>query len=433
MLRPVSASLLILLTASASARDFWVQAGYTGTSDGTSAKPYKHINDIQNLVNSGDVVRVRNGTYSNASIWMKSGVTYKSENVRGAKLVGKSGATTGVFHYYGGDEPSDNGSPSWWSQRAPLSWVTIDGFDISYPANSASECHGVWMQWAHHITIKNNFIHAVPSAGIQTTYSDYITIQDNRVTTCSWYVNPANTDRSYSGITMWKNIPYDTLGTAYPNGFHNYIRRNYLRSNYQQGGSDGNGIIVDTQRYDRGTLVENNVCYSNGGAGIAVEGAFNCTVRFNTLFMNAWAGSSPDILVTKVSWEGGSAWDCDCNNINLYGNLIYARRDRLAIAIHPDTGNVGNGPNLRWHEYWAAPSNVPNLYDFPAGFAENTSPNDVNQDPQFVGAGYDDNANFRLQSYSPARNRLTYGPADGLDIDKFARSSPYDLGAFEYH
>jgi parallel beta-helix repeat protein len=417
------------LTLSAGARDIWVQAGYTGTSDGSTTRPYKHINDVTNVViaNNGDVVRVRPGTYSGAYVWMRSGVVYKSETPRGAKLVGVSGASTGIFHYWGGAEPSDNGASSWWSQRSPLSWTTIDGFDISYPLNSTGDAHGIAVQWAHHITIKNNWIHDVPSAGIQTIFSDYITIEDNRVSKCAWWPQAL----SFSGISMWKNIPLDDAGGGYPNNFHNYIRRNYLRQNYQSGGSDGNGIIIDTQRYDLGTLIENNVCYSNGGAGIALAGAWNCTVRFNTLFRNCWEVPVPDIYATQVTWETG-AWNASCNNLNLYGNLIDARLNRLAIAVNPSSTNWNCHSNLRWHESGGIPSGVPNIFGFPAGTGDTTSWTDVVNWPQFVSPGYDDNANFRLQWYAGARDRLSYGPSDGMDMAKLPRSAPFDLGAFEY-
>ncbi len=431
MIRCSLTAACLMLAVTTHAKDVWVQAGYTGVSDGTSAKPYKHINDATayGVAVSGDTVRVRNGTYANTFVWMTSGVTYKSENKGGAKLVGKNNTTTGVFHYYGGGDPSDNGSTSWWSQRDPLSWVTIDGFDISYPSGATGECHGIWMQWAHHITIKNNRIHHVPSAGVQTIYCDYITISDNRVTYCATWYQP---NRSYSGITMFKNIPLDFLGGGYPNNFHNFVTRNYCNSNYQQGGSDGNGIIIDTNRYDPGTLVENNVCYSNGGAGIALDGAYNCTVRFNTLFRNSWAVEVPDVYATKVTWDSG-AWNVACNNINLYGNVIDARTNRLAIAVNPNSTYWSCHANLRWHDTGANPSNVPNVYGFPAGIGDTAAGDDVVDWPQFVAAGWDDNANFRLNSYSPARNRLSYGTFNNLDLDKFVRSSPYDLGAFEYH
>jgi len=77
-------------------------------------------------------------------------------------------------------------------------------------------------------------------------------------------------------------------------GFHNIVRRNVCYQNENKGPAplyggqltDGNGIIIDGSRGKGAILIENNLCYDNGGRGIDVGHARNALVRCNTVVAN---------------------------------------------------------------------------------------------------------------------------------------------------
>ncbi len=422
-MRVLSSTCLLVLAATATTQDIWVQSDYSGTSTGSSSQPYKHIYDVVNIVKSGDTVRVRSGTYTDETVWLRSGVTYRSDVYRGAKIVGRVIAGNGVFHYWGGSDASDSGA-NIWNQRTPISNVTIDGFEITYPLGTANNVHGVSVTWAHHISIVNNWIHDIPGAGVQSSFCDYVTVDGNKVNDCAWWQQSL----CFSGIGLWKTQPWDSNA-----GFHNQIRKNYVRHNYNyDGGSDGNGIIIDTTRWDKGTLVENNVVWDNGSSGIMLDAAWNVTVRYNTLFMNSWRLPVPEIYAQKVDWDSGQ-WNADCYNVQVYGNLISTRLTTLAVKLNANTNNSYAWGNLRWHETSGTPQNVPYYWRTDYSGTDTGSTNDVTANPLFVNRQWSDSANFRLNSTSPARDRLSYNTSDGKDMDWFTRVSLYDLGAFEYH
>ncbi len=415
--------ILFTLAAVTPAKDVWVQADYTGTSSGSSSQPYKHLYDVVNVVAYGDVVRVRPGTYYNEAIWLRSGVTYKSETFRGAKLVGNPQNGSGVFQYWGGSDASDSGA--WiWDQRTPVSNATIDGFEITYNSGTYGNYHGINLTWVHHVTIRNCWIHDIPAAGLQTINSDYVMAENNKINDCAWW------KQTYccSGISIFKTQPYDSAG-----GFHNIVSKNQVFHNYNDdGGSDGNGIIIDTTRWDQSTLVENNVVWNNGGGGIMMDGAWNVTVRYNTVFQNGWRIPYPDIYAQNVDWSSGQ-WNTVCNNLNIYGNIVSSQSNHLAIKINPSNWSSYAWGNLKWHETGPNPQNALSYWHTDNSGTDTSGQSDVLGDPKFINRGWDANANFRLQSSSPAINRLGTNTRDGRDADWVVRSSWYDMGAYEYH
>ena len=89
--------------------------------------------------------------------------------------------------------------------------------------------------------------------------------------------------------------------------------------------SDGNGIIIDDFRntqqnkapYPYKTLVENNVCYFNGGKGIHVFFSDNVTVRNNTCYFNNRDPKNP------ATWRGELS-NVNANNTVWVNNIGYA-------------------------------------------------------------------------------------------------------------
>ena len=361
---------LALAVPSARAADLWVDANYTGSvSNGSSAQPFKAISDTYTVVQPGDTVRVRPGTYYEG-VWIKSGtsdsarITYKSEVKWGAKIrTPVSYQNGGCFQYWGGDKIDNVNDPSAWTMEyapgkkvSPCGWVTIDGFDL-HSEKTDTTGGGVWLQWVHHLTIRNCWSHDNAVSGLGASLYDYVIIENNIVNNNS---AGSNTGGIWtSGISVWKTRPWDNAA-----GFHNIIRNNLVYNNHNDLNTphtDGEGIIIDTTGFDRGTLVEGNVVVNNGSSGILMDGSANCTVRNNTLYQNSWDLDLPEIYANKVTWEkpASNLENSVCKNIQIYGNLVVARTNRLAVRTNSDNLNSSAHHNLRWYSGQSAPSGVP--------------------------------------------------------------------------
>jgi parallel beta-helix repeat protein len=222
--------------------------------------------------------------------------------------------------------------------RIAANFVTIDGpFDIVAPRDDGIEGNGV-----HHAVIRGVIAHDCGESGIQFNWSEFLTIEN-----CITYRNARLS--WYSGISVYQ---CREIGGAGPEP-RTVIRGNVCYDNWTFAGAatDGNGIIVDDNNstQDSGfpawrhqTLVENNLCFRNGGKGIAIAWSDFTTVRRNTTF-----GNNGDPRNT-ATWRGDisvqSSRDC-----TVTGNIAVA--DPTTHASSTALGAYG-GENAR--NIWSA-------------------------------------------------------------------------------
>lgn len=165
--------------------------------------------------------------------------------------------------------------------RVAASYVNVEGpFDIMSPGGD-----GIEADFVHHVAIRGVTCHDCGESGIQFNFCEFVTVED-----CTCYGNARLS--WFSGISVYecRDIAGDTAFA----GFRTVIRNNVCHDNWTFAGTptDGNGIIIDdmnsTQNgnfppYPHPTLVENNLCYRNGGKGIAIHWSDRVTVRHNTV------------------------------------------------------------------------------------------------------------------------------------------------------
>ena len=230
---------------------------------------YPTIQAAVDAASPGDMIVVADGTYNEAVTIAKPDLTLRSENLHGAKIVGP---------------------PSRDALRLGegANYITIDGFDITaghngVHAHEARQDHVL----NHHTIVRNCRIHDCGASGVQLNQGDYRVVENNVVHHCAaaapWFG---------SGISICVPIASDREP-----GHHIVIRGNVLYGNSNPpGGTDGNGIIIDSYRhphsggedgeYPNSTLVENNVSYNNGARGIHVFRSAHVVVRNNTVYHN---------------------------------------------------------------------------------------------------------------------------------------------------
>jgi parallel beta-helix repeat protein len=213
--------------------------------------------------------------------------------------------------------------------------VTVEGpFDIVAPRDDGIEGNDVMRA-----TVRGVTCHDCGESGIQFNWSEWITIER-----CIVYKNARLS--WYSGISVYqcRNLSGDKTTP----GPRTIIRGNICHDNWTFAGAatDGNGIIVDDNNSTQDsafpawrfpTLVENNLCYRNGGKGIAVAWSDFTTVRRNTC-----VGNNGDPR-NDATWRG---------DISVQSSRDCIVEDNIAVVdptTHPSSTALGayGGENAR--------------------------------------------------------------------------------------
>jgi hypothetical protein len=429
---------LAINTTAVTARNYYVSAtrGDEKNKGASPDKPKKSIQSAERLTKPGDTVFVMNGTYTNdcascnvldisrsgsknryitymnykghtpiirfngwAGISIKSGVRYIK--ITGFEIIGNNTQVTlkqalqqpgGCQNKKGKFDPQFNGNG-----------LTIEGKNGKH---------------SHHIIIAGNSVHDCGGGGIGATQADYITVEDNLVYNNCWYSLFGT-----SGIAF-----YQFWNSNNANGYHNFIRRNKCYNNNSFVPwfktceiNDGNGIIIDDfrnrqngsklGRYRSRTLIENNICWYNGGTGIHSFQSDHVDMINNTAFCNS---QSSGLKAGQILSGMG-----DDNKIV---NNILISDANVILNSNYSNSNLVYENNLHYNITYPSKAAI-----------SITSPSCIYQDPLFVNPGNSIKANFKLKSKSPAIDHGNSVSYSSTDFEKTPRiKGKSDIGAYEF-
>ena len=400
-------------------RSFYVAPNGSDSAAGTSNAPWRTVNRAVRDLRPGDEVVVRPGTYTEQVYVQRGGdadragqrVIIRAETQGAAKLRAPSGAYSTIV--------------------VRANYVVIDGFDAV-----GGDGHAVDIESCHHIVVRNCTVHDSGGGGVAAARAEFITI-DNNVA----YNNSATNQWHTSGLSIYqcRNISGDTTTT----GYRCFVRNNISYGNLQRWGNnhtDGNGIIIDDYQstqtegfpnYTYPTLVENNLCHSNGGKGIHVYLTDNVTVRNNTCWRNNLDPNNP------------GTWRSELSNVNARNNRWYNNIGMADPQVNPNNTALGNqsyggvtNNGTTWNNNltFNGTNGQASLHITSGNATPRSSDgNKLGVNPRFVNAarsGFD----FRVQSGSPAIDAGT--AAFGLpakDLAGRARAQgTVDIGAYEH-
>ena len=414
-------------------RTFYVAKTGSDSNPGTQTKPFATINAVFSRISdlgAGDRILVSPGTYS------------ESVNV---KAGGSATANLMLVSSVRGGAKIRSPATSYSAIAIEKSYVTIDGFDVQ----SGGKGHGIEASWLnggasgsgpHHVTVINNTSHDNAGSGISLAYGDYYLVENN---VC--YRNCATNSFQGSGISI-----YEPRAVSGSDAWRIFVLRNTCYSNTALNlpnnvpHSDGNGIIMDDFRnsqqsghavYPYKTLVENNVCYFNGGKGVHIFFSDNVTVRNNTCYFNNRDLKNP------ATWRGELS-NVSSNNTLFVNNVGYADigvNSYNCGALHASTGgqssnNVLWARNLTFNGTVGSASITQSPYNATLTMAAPYN-NLLGVNPLFVKAGRGvTSPDLHLKRTSPVRDGgiTTYGIGT-IDRDGKPRVSGVaaDLGAYE--
>lgn len=431
--------LIILFSYQLSAKNYYVDAknGHHKNSGSSVLKAKSIIQDAANLTRPGDTVFVMNGTYTN---------TCANCNVVDVPNSGRKNKYI-VYINYKNHQPiiSFNGWGGF-SIANGVSYVKIIGFQVvgnnrnillSNALKQPMSClntkgdydakyngNGIHIdgrsgRYPHHIVIAKNVVKDCGGGGIGANQADYIVVEDNVVYNNSWYNVFGN-----SGISFYQFKNYDN-----GNGYHNVIRRNkcYNNKNLVPWAkycriADGNGIIIDDFRnlqnnsvlkaYTGKTLIENNVCWFNGGTGIHVFQSDDVDIFNNTAYCNS----------QSIELNSGQIHASVSNRVRIVNNILVSDSSNL---INSNFNNLQHTYLNNLHYNVSKPGNMEVII---------TNESCVSGlSPVFILPINDLNANFMLDKTSPAIGRGKLGANSREDFNQQLRPlySPSTIGAYE--
>ena len=348
--------------------------------------PWRTIQRAVNEVNPGDTIVVQSGTYNELVRIRRSGqanrlIELRSEGRHGARLLGDISV-------------------------ADQSYITIDGFDVTNRSQTG-QTKGIDFTRCHHVTVRNCRVRDCWGGGIGFDQSDWILCEWNLVHGNAFF----NPDQ-HSGISVYEPQYRGNDSRRYGIIVRNntsFNNRNLVNNAQFGRPTDGNGIVMDDffnqqstgngVRYDRETMVENNLCFSNGGQGIHCFLSQNIRIRNNTCLNNL---DSFDF--------GGEVTVSESERVYVYNNVLVSSSNRFA-AFNFDSSDVFFFFNLIDGPTREIPFNGSNIL----------------ADARLTPGG------FGLSSSSPGRNAgFNEGDHFFLDVNGQSRfNGRIDMGAIE--
>lgn len=400
--------------------NYYVSNNGNNSNSGTSISlPWLSIQYAVDQISPNDTIFVLDGTYNENIQLLSSGnlngfKTLMSYNQWGAKIINSQNYYTDAIYVHS----------NFWN---------IIGFEIYHNnLNVDAYGHGIYVFEASHVGIKNNKIHDNGGSGIQYGIFDYATIEGN---IC--YNNANYNPFQCSGISLYQALASDDFS-----GYHNKISNNtcYNNLNITTDGfetTDGNGIIIDdfqnTQgtnfnpRYRHKTLVDNNLCYRNGGKGL--HSFFSDNVHFynNTAYHNNFDTVNTGTFRAELS----NAFSNNC----IWRNNIGVANPGAGILSYNNSFLVGYSDTVIFENNLTYNGEDGN----PSVYFNNSSLSllDFSNDNNLFGVNpffqAPENDNFELQELSPCINSGNDSIVSFIDLNNNIRvSGSIDMGCFEY-
>lgn len=422
------------------ATNYYVSKTGNDANNGSMGMPWLTISHAVAVLNG------QGGTHGGVCINVGDGIY--PESVNAGALSGSSDTPTGYFvlraaHPHGAIIQVPPGLPDYSDGIRFLNakYIVIDGFTIiGHIVTSGNRDGGGIVTFgdsaainrSHHLKILNNIVHDVGGSGLASQHADYWVVAGNVV------YNTSNT--STWGVSAIND--YHPVASDNDAGFHIVVRDNISFNNAEVNIDnphwDGNGITLDDfngspksetgfQAYRQKSLVENNLCFGNGGAGFLTGGSGSSyvTVRNNTCFDNYLDRQNTATVRGEIAIENS-------HDMVVVNNICVANPTANAhnrAFVDDGRGNVNNV----WHNnlsFSGSPGDASILCSNSPSTITAANGNILGSDPLFVNMKAGD---LRLQSGSPAVGKGT--TAYGVPLDDLAgrtRLGTPTIGAYTF-
>lgn len=397
-------------------------AGNDG-NPGTNASPFATIQHAADIVNPGDTVTVKPGTYV--------GAKFARSGSLGSQIVFL--AQPGVVVNTPGSLNTNN--DNLWVRDA--SYITIDGFESTAAGRSGIAVQAEPDAEAHGVVIQNNNCHNNGRWGVFTGYAEGVIIRNN-ITSFSGTEHGIYVSNSADNPVITGNTVHDNHASG-------------IQINADPA-LDGDGIISNA-------LIDSNIIYNNGvggAAGINLASVVNSQISNNLLYGNLAGGIA--------GWDDGN---CPCgpsggfifgtHDNEIYNNtIVQPSTARFVISLlDGSTGNkIKNNILIHQGSRGSINADSTSLAGMDSDYNAVVNVFSADDGNTFINLaawqalGYDQHSfvsntaalfvnaagnNYHLSNTSPALNAGT--PVSGVPLDLEGTSRPQgsaiDIGAYE--
>lgn len=309
--------LLFVLAFNVNATTYYVSPTGNDSSNGSLVSPYKTISKAISIVNAGDIIQVRSGTYSEKlSIW-KSGLPNLPITIQNfpSETPVLEGANIALSNYVNLVTIGGN-------------YVTFSGFEIRNVNLQGAVLGGYGIySTGKDVVISNNNIHDIWEQGM-VVCGDRTIIENNIVT------KAAQSNLKY--LPWPQNWAYG-LGiqavygsTAFPADI--IVRKNKVFYN------GGEGIIsIKTIN----PIIENNITFDNMAVNLYITDTTGAIVRNNLVY----ATNKSNELYSMPARGLGVANEYNSNTsgnigLQIYNNIVYGTAYPFTYFTQPATGGI---------------------------------------------------------------------------------------------
>jgi len=385
---------------------------------GTYAAPFKTLYRPRQLLQSGDIVYIKGGTFSTADPmypgWDAILLLHPDTDPNG------TAERPIAYIGYPGDRPV-LGSPT--LRRGifmdeSMTYYVIANLELTQHAGalqSSGNWHRIVGNYSHdginaegavigvagntaHLKIYGNLMHNNGETGDLAGHALYIQgFGTNQDIDFGW--NQIRDHRGRRAIQLFGHMSGDRMDNI---RIHDNLISGSLRENILLGGSDGGTDVLGT------IYVYNNIIVGSDDQGLRINDPQGTVIiQNNVLYNNGSLGYDGNAQLYIEQAGNGK--------ITLQNNIVYAESGQTYYQFGPSAG-----PSVF--------SSVSNNLWFNAGTAPAWDVNHVSADPQFMDLASDD---FRLKENSPA---IDAGITTSIAQDYFGlpRDLKFDIGACEY-
>jgi len=434
-----------------SAATWYVAPNGNDNNPGTLGSPFKTIPTAIEAASPGDVIELRNGSYTSNEIRVtKSNLTIRSYAGEWAVIT----APTNV---------EDIASCIWYNEP-DVTGGTLERLEIvgGYYYGVSFETNWDWgkptRKGVSNITLRNCKIH--------DTGRDCIKIKPAcngiQIIACELYNSGVGTSNSVAnggpnaegidnvnGDGMVVRNCYihniSTSGVYVKGGVKDCIIEENLIYGVQEGGILM-GFYTDAEFFDQdGTnpafyecqysLARNNIVYNTGGAGIGFFAARNCSAYNNTVVTGSGQFHAPLYFSPGDIWiDDNTTLTPPCFNVQAYNNIFVDQSgtgdEDYTVQVREGALSGTNEINRNIYHKTSGPAKFDDGVSWPAlSFAQWKSQMGFDANSQEVNPLIDNN--LHLQANSPAIDAGQNSPA-ARDYDTHPRSGSFDIGADEF-
>lgn len=410
---------------------YYVAIDGSDNNPGTESKPFRTVQKAASVVNPGELVYVKQGTYNEKVKITRSGSVNKN-------------ITFKPYPRHQVIIDGTNISLSWQIKEGlvdirssvsgeKVEYVRLSGFKIQN-----SMINGISAKNFSNITIDDNHTYSTVSSGIWANSGNNLIIDKNNVELAGKTSGQAEECISISTIDTFEiknNYVHDSgqpsLGaegidakSGCSNGkiYGNEVKNVKMVAIYADAGS----------KYEHNIEIFNNLVHHNK-YGIAVSGENGATIENIKIYNNILYENS-SLGIFAAAYGNGPI-----KNMSIINNTCYKNGSGITIGLHQSPmenvtirNNIcsQNGDQIKWIKKSTITGVVidHNLIDGPS---TDKGIDYIIGDPKFLNvASYD----LHLKSTSPAIDAGSFLNAPMLDYDNKSRprGTGYDIGAFEY-